>query len=499
MLDARDRCNAMRTRRRSQQGSVAVMFAASLFVIVSMFGMALDLTRLYNRQSEMQNVADAAALAAARELNGTSAGLTTAVARAHSSAELLKYQYDNSALEWTDAALRFGESATTSTWVELAEAKLTPGKWRFVKVETSELSADYAAVDLLFIPVVAPERTQANMTARAIAGRSATNVVPLAVCAMAATPAEGRAWPGPPAMTELVEYGFRRGVAYDLMQLNPGGTAPEHFVVDPYAVPGDKTEGIGTNMSDDVIGPSICTGTVALSKVVNTTVAVRRSFPIKTFYQQLNSRFDRFNDKASGAYCNPDVAPPDANIAKYEYGNIGWMITKPAGQAAASTTAGGKLRTVADLAAPASDANTAPMYGPLWSFARAVPFSNYQATTPEPAAGYATFAATSWASLYKPGQPAPKSNYPATSTPYAPSSGDYFAPPSTQHKGVRNRRVLNVPLLACPGPKTAIGAATVLAIGKFFMTVPATDTSLVAEFGGIVSIDAIGGNVELYP
>jgi hypothetical protein len=61
---------------------------------------------------------------------------------------------------------------------------------------------------------------------------------------------------------------------------------------------------------------------------------------------------------------------------------------------------------------------------------------------------------------------------------------------------LRDRRVLNIPLLACP---VGGGTATVLAVGKFFMTVPATATSLYAEFAGTVSPGTLGTDVELYP
>jgi hypothetical protein len=58
--------------------------------------------------------------------------------------------------------------------------------------------------------------------------------------------------------------------------------------------------------------------------------------------------------------------------------------------------------------------------------------------------------------------------------------------------------VLNVPLLDCPVAAGADAQAAVLAIGKFFMTVPATATSINAEFAGIASGDALSGSVELY-
>ena len=66
-------------------------------------------------------------------------------------------------------------------------------------------------------------------------------------------------------------------------------------------------------------------------------------------------------------------------------------------------------------------------------------------------------------------------------------------------KGAAGRRVLNVALLSCPVPAGALATATVLGIGKFLMTVPATATSVRAEFGGLVAEQSLGGAVELYP
>ena len=482
--------------RRAAKGAVAIVFAASLILIMGVFGLALDLTRLFNRQAELQNVADAAAMAAARELNGTAAGLTAAAAKARSAAEALRYQYDSTTVTWSDAALRFGATPNATTWLDLADATLNPRLLRYAKVETGALGADSSSIGMFFIQVVAPAMQQAQISTRAIAGRTATNVLPLAICAMSATPAEGRTHAGPPEVIELVEYGFRRGVAYDLMQLNPAGTSPENFIVDPFAIP--EQGNVSSNTTQAVVGPHICTGSVVLPRVLDANIAVTRQFPLAQFYKQLNSRFDTFYAKDSGAYCSPDIAPPDTNIKAYPFDKISWMTTVPAGQAARSSTEGGKLGTVADLVPPASAATTAPMYGPLWSFARAVPFASYQAGTPEPAAGYAAFASSNWTSLYKPGQPVPR-NYPASGTPYAALSGDTYMAPSAQRKGLRNRRILNVPLLACPVSGTTPAAATVVAIARFFMTVPATATQLNAEFGGVVSNQTIGGNVELYP
>jgi hypothetical protein len=112
----------------------------------------------------------------------------------------------------------------------------------------------------------------------------------------------------------------------------------------------------------------------------------------------------------------------------------------------------------------------------------------------EPVNGYATLPTSAWTNLYG-GQTA-KSSYPA-STPYKAGTGVNFSKPNAAHgNGTRNRRVLNVALLDCS--TTPSSTADVLAIGKFFMTVPATSTVLAAEFAGIIPLDRIPGNTGLF-
>ena len=60
-------------RAAPQQGVVAIMFALSLVVLMGFVGLALDGGRLYVNKSELQNAADACALAAAQELHPTNA------------------------------------------------------------------------------------------------------------------------------------------------------------------------------------------------------------------------------------------------------------------------------------------------------------------------------------------------------------------------------------------------------------------------------------------
>src|SRR5688500_10076029 len=55
---------------RKEGGAVGIIVALSMVVLVGFVGLALDLGKLYIAKSELQNSADACALAAVRELGG---------------------------------------------------------------------------------------------------------------------------------------------------------------------------------------------------------------------------------------------------------------------------------------------------------------------------------------------------------------------------------------------------------------------------------------------
>ncbi|PHV05233.1 pilus assembly protein TadE [Janthinobacterium sp. BJB412] len=474
-----------------ERGAATILFTFMIVVLLGLIGMALDLGLIYNRKIELQGLATSAALAAANELDGTASGMTTALNKAAGTINVWKYKYNQQLASWNNAAITFS-IAPDGPWLDAASAQSSPNGLLFVRVDTGMLDAALGTVNLSFMNIVSSTLASASTRANAVAGRSTIQVTPLAVCALSSTPAAARFNPTPPGKTELVEYGFRRGVGYDLMQLNPAGTSAETFVVDPIDPPG--VYGVASNTWANVVGPFVCAGLMAMPRVTGGPITVGRPFPLASLYNQLNSRFDQY----SGGLCTPNTAPPDTNIKAYAYTSIPWMSVAPNGQGAALTTYQGKLWTIADPL-PAQATNTAPMYGPLWAGARAVPYSSYTAGTPEPASGYTPFTTTAWSILYNPGTPSATGSYPGgVSTPYKATSGANFLAPSPTHKAIANRRVLNVPLLSCPVGSGALSTATVLAIGKFFMTVPATATSIYAEFSGVVAEQSLSGQVELF-
>ena len=55
-------------QRKGERGSVVIMTALSMLLLILMVGLCIDISRIYTARTELQNAADAAAVAAAREL-----------------------------------------------------------------------------------------------------------------------------------------------------------------------------------------------------------------------------------------------------------------------------------------------------------------------------------------------------------------------------------------------------------------------------------------------
>ena len=72
--------------RKGERGNVMIMTAIFAVGLVLAVGLCIDGARIYMTRAELQNAADAAALAAARELNSGTSGLTDAVTQAQAAA-----------------------------------------------------------------------------------------------------------------------------------------------------------------------------------------------------------------------------------------------------------------------------------------------------------------------------------------------------------------------------------------------------------------------------
>ena len=120
-------------KRRGERGSILTIAALSMLSLVLAAGMAIDISHFYTAKAELQNAADAAALAGASQLNSTSGGINSAVTQATKA--LNKYDFKNT-LTITSSNVTFAKNLN-GTYVDSASAAAAPTELRFIKVTLS--------------------------------------------------------------------------------------------------------------------------------------------------------------------------------------------------------------------------------------------------------------------------------------------------------------------------------------------------------------------------
>jgi hypothetical protein len=133
-----------------------------------MAGMAIDVSHLYLAGTELQNAADAAALAGASALDGTAGGVTAAVDRALKT--LNKYEFGSTTITVPRSNVKFAvnlsEFANGGAGRSEATASDNPKNIRFVKVNLPPHS-----VGILFASIVL-NSSQVDLVRSAVAGLS---------------------------------------------------------------------------------------------------------------------------------------------------------------------------------------------------------------------------------------------------------------------------------------------------------------------------------------
>lgn len=510
------------TPRQHQRGAVAIMLGLSIFVLFGFMALAIDLGRTYVVRTELQNAADAAALAGAKQLNQTQKGVwdstnpnNSAVGRAINIAAQNSFKF-SAPVAITIANLSVGSCPDDGCMVpasSITSDAAAAGK-TFLKVDipSGALATFFAVVPTTAAGTGTPSTSTYG---RAVAGHFVTQIIPMGVCAIDLI--QGGIRPSG-AGNELTEFGFRRGIAYNIPALNPlGGASGDPLWINPLNAPPGTCN--PANSSTNILKPFVCTGTSTVVTTVPGQVYANTGGSYGPLETALNSRFD---DYAGGPNaCDPASAPPDVNVRPYDIANPNaappilpppppmkawsprnWMLepvlpvlpvnTLPERQSIEINSATGKPYDP-----------TIQQYGALWSYSRAV---RAVGSSPNATAG-APFDLADWPSLYadnsaditSTGYPAAPSipPFPAGSlaAPYNTSSGAYFDPPSGAHPGKRNRRVLNVAILDCgvlvAGPGLACAALPVVGVGKFFMQTKANLTggtkAIETEFAGLIN------------
>src|SRR5688572_13117067 len=168
-------------KRRSERGSVTIMTACLMVGLVLVVGLSIDVSRIYMLRAGLQNAADAAALAAARELNSGSDGLNDAVTQAQAAIGN-EYGLSRTGADTQTAVITTVEVAASLNgpwYADAAAATPFATTIRFVRVTTEP-----ATITMLFAAKVLGSTS--SIQASAVAGmtpglNTICDYVPLAV------------------------------------------------------------------------------------------------------------------------------------------------------------------------------------------------------------------------------------------------------------------------------------------------------------------------------
>lgn len=267
--------------KRAERGSILATSALGMLSLLLAVGLGVDISHLYLAKNELQNAADAAALAGASGLDFSPNGITRATNRAV--AEMNKYEFDNDDVTFPRDNIRFAANLSDfdnggagMSEVQASSSGNAPNI-RFVKVTTPQ-----SPVNIAFVSMVTGNSL--DLTADAVAGVS----VPLTSFA--------GYLPVSVVDDDLLST-IQPGQLYTFRGSPQGSVSPGNYQI--LAIDGsgaaDDRIGLASGVKN-VVGP----GGYVDTKPGVSSGAVR---------QGINTRFD---DYASGL--DPNVYPPDTNI-----------------------------------------------------------------------------------------------------------------------------------------------------------------------------------------
>ena len=128
--------------RRRQSGAVAVLVGIALVAMVGITGLALDLGKLYVAKSELQNSADACALAAAQELTGANDNqLLLAEAAGMTAGGRHKVLFQDYAISFSDSsAIEFSANNSAGSYASRNAVTAAPKSIRYVRCTATRSS-----------------------------------------------------------------------------------------------------------------------------------------------------------------------------------------------------------------------------------------------------------------------------------------------------------------------------------------------------------------------
>lgn len=155
--------SSKRNDKKGERGSVLAMSAIGMLSVILAVGLGVDISHLYLTKNELQNAADAAALAGASGLNYDPSGITIATDRAVTA--MNKYEFEHKGVVFPRGNVRFAanlnafDSGTDMSETAASNALVAP-TIRFVKVVTPQ-----SPVNIAFVSMVLGNTMDLNATA----------------------------------------------------------------------------------------------------------------------------------------------------------------------------------------------------------------------------------------------------------------------------------------------------------------------------------------------
>lgn len=397
------------------------MTAFALIVLIAVIGLVVDLGYLYTRKTELQNAADAAALAGARELNGTATGVTAAAVQAIALAGANASDLDATPVVITNANIEFGPHPA-GPWSSVATSQAAPADKWFIKVDTSSIAQGTRPT--WFMGVVAVGMGNTNTFGLAVAGRTVCEALPIFTCIR-------------PTGTVANDWGFVKGASYRLAPPTAGSEIGPGNIgwMDPVP-PGAPSLINGTDEMREVLcrGQGYCIGPGTYTSLTQPA--------LPETMDAMNTRFGIYQGVLNKAAVK-EACPADVNIKEY-------IHNEPAGT-------GSPVDWLVDTPLDKQSLDGGETTGP-----KIVQWSAYRppaGATPEVSGGYPGIGAA--------GEFA--------GTPYGQTSGSYFqTPPATvggdpvARQG--GRRIITVAIASNCAEVTGSGKpVNIVAFGRFVM------------------------------
>jgi len=211
-----------------EKGAILFIVAACLVILLGFMGLAIDLGHAYNNKSQLQNMADACALAGGSALNGSPAGIALAETRAQDAANSLanRTEFNNKPVTIPASAVTFSADLNAGPWLPrgAAEALAVASTIRFVKVDVPVQPSE-----VVFAKIIPGIPNTLNFGAEAVAGQVPLNEVCRGLDPF--SPVRRDIGPyGTGTVDPTGNFGYVPGLTYELRLGNGGKTCGEQGV-----------------------------------------------------------------------------------------------------------------------------------------------------------------------------------------------------------------------------------------------------------------------------